>query len=696
MQNGFFGRVQFSLLAFLMTLFDNAANATTLTQALTAFRPPAIPLVVHDPYFSIWSTTDKLTDDWAKHWTGRNHAMGGLVRIDDKPYRIIGRHPENVPALEQTGRVVLPTRTIYTFSGGGIELTLTFMTPALPEDLEVLSRPVTYISWDVRSMDAKPHMVSVYFDCTLEATVNETYQEVLWTRSQAGPLTLMRAGTLDQPVLAKRGDDLRIDWGYLYLAYANDGNYQGYMGSSRPPREEFSRSGKLPTADDVRMPRAASDEWPALVCATQAARVEGESVRGHVMLAYDDLWSIEYLQRRLRPYWRRDGMDAPELLMTAAADYEKLEQRCAALDEKVLAEATAAGGEKYAALASLAFRQCLGAHKLAADFDGTPLHFSKENFSNGCIATVDVTYPASPFFLHFNPELLEAQIRPILEYARSSRWKFPFAPHDIGTYPLANGQVYGGGERTEQDQMPVEECGNMLIMAAALAREYGNVDFAQPFWGELKQWADYLREKGLDPENQLCTDDFAGHLAHNTNLSLKAILGIGCYATLCQLAAKQDEAVDYRKAAEEMAAAWVQNAADGDHYRLTFDRPNTWSQKYNLLWDKALGLNLFPEQVAQREIAYYLKQQNAYGLPLDSRKAYTKLDWIAWTACLAETDEARRQLLEPLYRFAHETPQRVPLSDWYETVDATRVGFTARSVVGGVFVPVYVDAQTLP
>lgn len=363
----------------------------------------------------------------------------------------------------------------------------------------------------------------------------------------------MRIGTQEQPVLARAGDNLRIDWGHLYVARPSRGAGEEVIAGDRAARDAFAATGDLPDRDDTRQPRPASQEWPVLAATFDFGTVGKEPESSHLLLAYDDLYSIEHMSRKLRPWWRRKGETAEGLLRKAERDYRELVRRCAAYDRRLMADLRAAGGDRYAELAALSFRQCLAAHKLVAGSNGTPLYFSKENFSNGCIATVDVTYPSSPFFLLFNPTLLKGQLIPILDYARSPRWRFPFAPHDLGTYPKANGQVYGGGERSEENQMPVEECGNMLIMVAALARVEGNARFAEQYWPVLTQWANYLREKGLDPENQLCTDDFAGHLAHNANLSLKAIEGIGGYAMLCEMLGKRDEAASYRKAAQQMA-----------------------------------------------------------------------------------------------------------------------------------------------
>jgi len=670
----------------LCLLAPTAAHAQQET-----FRPRAIPLVTHDPYFSVWSMSDRLTDEWPKHWTGTVNAMCGMIRIDAKPYRFMAPPQIKVPPMKQVSVEVLPTRTIYQLEEAGVYLTLTFTTPALLDDLDILSRPVTYVTFDVRSTDNKRHDVGLYFDCTGEWVVDKIDQQVVWRRSRVGGLHVLSIGSKDQAVLAKAGDNRRIDWGYLTLAVPPQGTSATFMASDLLARGGFVEMKALPDADDPRMPRPARDEWPVLACTFDLGKVEAEPISRHLLLAYDDGYSIEYFHQKLRPFWRRKGMEMPELLQLAERDYATLRQKCKAFDEAILADLTKVGGEHYARLCALAYRQCVAAHKLVADKDGTPLYFSKENFSNGCIATVDVTCPSCPFFLLFNTKLLAGQLIPILDYASMPRWRHAYAPHDLGTYPKANGQVYGGGETSDRNQMPVEECGNMLLMMAALAKTDGNADLARKYWPLLSQWANYLKAKGLDPENQLCTDDFAGHLAHNTNLSVKAIVALGGYALLCDMVGKKDEGKAFRKTAREMARQWVKMADDGEHFRLAFDRPGTWSQTYNLVWDKLLDLRLFPPEVARKAIAFYKTKQEKYGLPLDSRKAYAKLDWTVWTATLAESPDDFRVFIDPLYRFTNESPSRVPMTDWYWTHDGKQAGFQARSTVGGIYIKMLAD-----
>lgn len=654
----------------LLLLAPLAAQAADAPKPI---RPPSVPLVVHDPYFSIWSPADRLSDAQTVHWTGKAHALSSLAFIDGVGYRMMGTHFADVQAMPQVGLEVLPTRTSYRFEADGVEIRLSFLTPALPDDLDVLARPVTYITWDARSTDGANHAVQVQFNAGAELAVNTPDQAVTWGRVEVPGLDVLRVGSVAQDVLGKRGDDLRIDWGHAYLAVPADAKADVKFESTAPKDGEIALNAPPMTA-----------RW-------DLGQVGEKAVSRLAMLAYDDEYSILYFDEPLRPYWRRNGLDAAGLLQAAARDYPRLVERCRTFDAELMADLEKVGGAGYAQLAALAYRQSLGACKLVADAKGQPLLFSKENFSNGCIGTVDVFYPQAPLLLLVSPALMKATVVPVLEYAVSPRWKFPFAPHDLGQYPHATGQVYGGGERTEENQMPVEETANMILLVAALAKAEGNLTFAEPYWPLLVKWADYLRDKGFDPENQLCTDDFAGHLAHNVNLSAKAIVALGAFAEMAKQKGDKPTAEAYRKLAEDFAARWVKEAADGDHYRLAFDRPGTWSQKYNLVWDRILGLNLFPADVIRKEMDFYRKSQNTYGLPLDNRSDYTKLDWIVWTATITGDRADFEALVAPIVRFLNETPDRVPMTDWYFTTSGKQRGFQARPVVGGVFIPLLGD-----
>jgi hypothetical protein len=675
--------------AFLVAAL--AAPISSHSETVATLRPPAVPLVACDPYFSIWSPADKLTDTNTTHWTGKPQRLTSLIRIDGNAYRVMGVNPAALPALPQTSVEVLPTRTIYTFAGNGVQLTMTFMTGDLPDSIDLLSRPVTYVTYECSATDGKEHKVETSFDAGSELTVNTPDEKVVWSAEKIPGLAALKVGSEEQPVLAKKGDDVRINWGYFYIAASAEQKPEAVQAQGEAVRAAFTSQGSLAHVASLSGESCAASNASVSAIAFQFGSVGAKPVSHWLVLAYDDLYSIQYMRKNLRPYWRRNGWQAADLLAASVKDYASLKKRCEAFDAELMADLTKAGGEEYAKLAALAYRQCFAAGKFVADDNGQPLQFCKENHSNGCIGTSDVFYPMSPQFLLFGPSVAKSFIVPFMNYAASSRWTFPFAPHDLGTYPQANGQVYGGGERNERDQMPVEESGNLLLLFGAVGKMEGNAEFANLYWPQLEKWAAYLKAKGFDPENQLCTDDFAGHLAHNVNLSAKAICALGAFAQLCEMRGDKAEAEEYSKLAHEFAQRWVKEAAECDHYRLAFDSPGTWSQKYNLIWDGILGLNLFPADVARKEMDYYKKIQNKYGLPLDNRKAYTKLDWITWTATLTQNRDDFEALIDPIFKFLNETPDRAPMGDWYGTKNAKKEGFTARPVVGGVFAEMLYD-----
>ncbi|MAZ28252.1 MAG: glutaminase [Cytophagaceae bacterium] len=821
----------------LLIFFTSCKSQNSETQQETKreiagsahLRAPAYPLVTHNPNFSIWSMTDKLNEQPTKHWTGKDQSLLGIVKVDDKFYRFMGkdskiyesvlptsdedtytvayseqeptgkwtttdyddsswkkgeapfsdnetlaktvwrsnnlyfrrsfdlantdyeklylklRHDDNVTVFlngdkiydvngwddsfkfipikdavkgklkptgnvlavhirntaggqwldaglateakvdnattieeaEQTSVQVSANETQYSFTCGGIDLTATFTSPLLIEDLKVYARPVTYLDVQATSNDETTHEVKVYLGASSGIATNMPTQAVEAVQYEKNGLATQRVGTTAQPVLEKKGDDLRIDWGYFYISSPVENTTQFITGAKEAIASftsgQMSPSSSLPQKN--------------LMLNTVADLGEVSGPKDQLfLLGYDEEEAINYFGTSLKPWHKKEAESFDQILANAYTEHDVIITKVKDFDQKLYDDALAAGGEKYADLCVLAYRQAIAAHTLVESPDGDILFLSKENNSNGSINTVDVTYPSAPLFLVYNPDLLKGMLNGIFYYSESGKWKKPFAAHDLGTYPIATGQTYG-------EDMPVEEAGNMIILTAAIAQQEGNADYAKEHWETLTIWADFLMQSGFDPANQLSTDDFAGHLARNANLSIKAIMAIASYGKLADMLGEKETADKYTAAAKDFAQKWVGLAKDGDHYELAFEQAGTWSQKYNMVWDDILDLNIFPDDITDTEIAYYLTKQNKYGLPLDSRKTYTKSDWIIWTATMAPAQEDFKAIVAPVWKFVDETPDRVPLSDWHETTDGHKVGFKARSVVGGYFIKMLKDQK---
>ena len=548
----------------------------------------------------------------------------------------------------------------------------------LIDDLDLLSTPVNYISYSVHAKDGKMHKMQFYLSATPQMAVNKPAQATVSSTVVRRGVEYLSTGTIDQPILASKGDGICIDWGYFYLSGLNG---VVSLNEEQAIKESFLTSGKLPSSKESIVCRKAS-KMPTLAYMHDFGTVENGS--SFALVGYDEILDIEYMYNRYKGYWARNGKTIFTAFNELARDYSSVMNRCRVLDKRIYDDGFAAGGKKYAEILSASYRHVIAAHKLFEDKDGNLLFFSKENNSNGCVNTVDLTYPEAPLFLVYNPDLQKAMMTSIFDYSLSGRWTKPFAAHDLGTYPIANGQVYGG-------DMPLEEAGNMLTLAAMLVKIDGNTSYIDKYWDIMREWTDYLVENGQDPSNQLCTDDFAGHWAHNCNLSVKAIMGVAGFAEMARVKGDQASADKYMKKAKEMAAKWEKDARDGDHYRLAFDRENTWSQKYNMVWDKLWKTNIFPNNAMQKEVKYYLTRQNQYGLPLDIRKDYTKSDWIMWSAAMADDMKTFQKFVDPLYDYINQTPSRVPISDWHDTKTSRMIGFKARSVIGGYWMRVLAE-----
>jgi hypothetical protein len=668
-------------------------------------RAACVPLLVQDPYTSVWSGSDAAAEGDTIHWSGKKQRIFVSVCIGGREYRLVGGsgcareagegEETRCQAMRQVLTDVTALSTSLEYESGEASVKLVFTTPLLAQDLTLLSRPCSYIDAQLRVKEKADLTEKPYLKVTVtpDLVSSEADAELIFPAGTTKEGRFISMGRADQHPLGGSGDNVTIDWGYVYLAAAG-----------RDCRLYTENNGRGITAE---IPFETED---------------GEEPRtsAHLVFACDDLLSVNYFGQWRRAYWTSVYPDILAAIDDAMRTREETLQRTAQLDRLIEEKAAEAIGPDYVYLCDLAYRQTIAAHKLVTDEEGNLLFLSKENDSNGCIGTVDVSYPSVPLFLWLNPELVKAMLRPVFFFADTGAWTFDFAPHDVGRYPYAWGQVYGLNKkpygqscywtsrdgavyppfyqyRGEDDlydltfQMPVEECGNMLIMTAAVCLAEKDAAFAVPYTGLLTGWKDYLLKYGADPSGQLCTDDFAGHLSHNTNLAVKAVMGIEAYSQICRLAGKKKEAEEAHRQAEAMASSWEKRAAAGGHTSLVFNRPDTWSLKYNMVWDLLFDSHLFTPQIIQDDIRYDLAMANPYGTPLDNRADYTKSDWILWVAAMSRDREERQQLISGVAAYLRETPSRFPFSDWYDTKSGAYCHFKGRSVQGGIFMPILAD-----
>ena len=662
---------------------------------------PSYPLFVKDPNFSIWSATEVLNDQDVETWFGEKKKIYGFLKTKGETYYFMGDGkkfaPFNVKKAEQIKLDVSAFATEYEFLCGKTTLKIRFVSPLPLTDLELLSMPVCYMEYEIIG-DGNAE-ISLFVNRNIAYNnVPETFDKrVRGIVVQMDGFESATFGLLRQMPLSPSADYGGADWGYYYLA-----------GQQAWVVDEQELCGYL--ANGYLSFVAEGDE--KYIGAINTGK------KGAILLGFDDRIAIEYYGDYRKGYYleKHTIFDAlTDMWKNRAACEEKLRS----FENDLLSRAKPYG-QSYINVLFASLRQSIAAHKLVTDKNGEILWLSKECGSNGCIATVDVSYPSMPLYLLYNPELVKGMMRPILEFALMPIWKYDFAPHDAGTYPVCGGQVYGISEEKNKYlarlheghlfstfkthypfyilpenfdlydfnmQMPVEECANMLIMFLAVYQKDKNIAFFADNKDLCEKWVQYLVKYGLKPGNQLCTDDFAGHLENNVNLAIKATVGIAAYAELLKQKGDGADGAKYRKIAEEFAAEITRFGEDKTHLPLTWDTGvETFSLKYNLAFDRVLGLGLFDKKIFDKEIECYLSKMEKYGTPLDHRKPFGKSDWITYVARLTDDIETQKKFIEPMNEFLKTSPDRVPFSDWYDVKEGKHYGFRARTTQGGCFI----------
>ncbi len=670
---------------------------------------PAYPLFVKDPYFSIWSPNEILNKENVIYWFGTEKKVYGILKIDGVPYEFMGNSGK-VDKMTQTGLNVTSFTTDYTFVQDDVKLSVSFVSPLPLDDMNTLSCPVCYMNYSIDCASDHKYEMALIVDEVICYNDDPRVKD----RGTVGGVFKLNGfesawfGLNKQAPLSTAEDCICADWGYWYVT-----GERAYIANEDGLKDFFENKEEIRYTTPYAQHTFFHRKQKYIIGVNTAKD-------GKLMLAFDDVTAGRYYGKYLYDYYYEGGKTIVDALEETFVKSVEIDKHLADLDNDLLEKAEKFGPE-YINILYASLRQSIGMHKLSKDPEGNILFMSREADSNSCIATVDVSYPSMPLYLLYNTEYVKGMMRPIFKFARMPIWTYDFAPHDGGTYPNCDGQVYGilmpndnryygnysgwsnGQYRTRpmpylypanfdafdfDKQMPVEECANMIIMAEACYAVDGDKQFLVENIDLLEKWVVYLEKYGLVPANQLCTDDFAGHLDKNINLAIKATVGIKCYAKICEaLGGRDAEVKKYSALATEFATKIEEFADKFKWCPITWDTDDsTFSMKYNLAFDKILKLGLFSKKFYEREMDAYVEKCNRYGVPLDSRKEYSKSDWLVWAASLTDSKEKRDILINALNNYLVETKSRIPFGDWYETVSGDHVEFVARTVQGGCFI----------
>lgn len=657
-------------------------------------RPPAAPLIVRSPYLSTWQRSTVSPGTWQTFWNGDTTAMAGIARIDGTSLVFAGDPSigDAGDALEQTHLTLTATRSVFRLQSRGVQIALEYLSPIEPGDLQRQSIPMAWVLVTARSIDGASHDVSLYLDVSGEWLSGDPSQQFTWApvsvAYSGGALQAWTMQLAEQQILTEI--DNRAQWGTTVLATPRISGLSYQSGPAGTVRRQFVDHGVLLDTDDTSYTSIGGDGHPSFGFALDLGQVGSQPQTRQFSLGQARTPLVRYLGTPLQPLWTRYFSDWRQMLGFFHADIAGARQRANTLDAKLSADARKAGGAKYEALCVLSLRQAYGATELAVGPDNTPWAFLKEISSSGDTSTVDVIFPASPVWIYLDPQYLSLLLRPIFGYPASGRWTARFAPHDLGPYPMASGYPHNGGEN-----MPVEESGNMIIMAAAYMRAAPGTTarvYLQAHYRSLKRWADYLVATLPDPGLQNQTDDFAGKIAHSVNLALKGIVAVAAMGQIAHACGEHADAVHFRNKARQFIAYWLKHAkAPGhSHLGLTYRRPGrrnrAWGTIYNAYPDALLGTGLVPDSVAAEQAAFYRTKTNRFGLPLQTPHRYGKTDWEMWLAAWLHRHRIGRELIEREYRYANTTRNRVPFCDLYSTISGDQLhGFQARPVQGGIF-----------
>ncbi|KAI0327103.1 DUF1793-domain-containing protein [Cubamyces sp. BRFM 1775] len=680
------------LVTWALSLLVPVLGAVTWTA--TPFNPASVPLAVRSPYLSAWlaqGSGTALNGAWPTFWTGSILGWAGYVKVDGVAYNWLG--DPAVPGTTSTKATqkslkFTSTQSVFVMTAGPVDLTITFLSPVEPTDMVNQSLPLSYYAVSAASNDGNTHSVQLYTDISAEWVTGDNSLTANWSTTTGNVLT-HQVQLASQTQFGEIGD--HIQQGSAYHSTLNTVGATWQTGQDTVVRAQFINNGKLANTQDTAF-RAVSDRWPVFAFAHDLGSVKAATAPVVFSVGHIRDPAIQYIianngrQNRSLFFWTRFSTVA-DAISTFLHDYANALVRANAFDAKVNSDATRISSD-YASVVALSVRQGFGATEITVSRTSSGgfntsdvLMFMKEISSDGNVNTVDVIFPAWPLFLYTNPTLGKQLLLPLFEYQATGQYPNKWSVHDMGaSYPKAIGHNDGNDE-----PMPVEESGNMLIMTLSYTQKSNDLSLIRTYFNLLDQWTQFLISDSLIPANQISTDDFAGSLANQTNLAIKGIVGIKAMAEIASLVGDTARSSNYSSIAASYVTQWQKfaTATDGTHLTLSYGDSSSWGLSYNMYADKLLKTNVFPSSVYDMQTNWYSSHANAFGVPLDTRHTYTKSDWQIWTAGLVTSTTVRDLFVSSVRKYAADGKSSQPLGDWYETLDGSVEGFRARPVVGG-------------
>ncbi|KAJ5584723.1 uncharacterized protein N7459_004523 [Penicillium hispanicum] len=663
-----------------ITLVTSSLVSTSNAITYSPVKPPSYPLAVRSPYLSAWlpgNDVASLASNNAQFWAGNDLVWSVLARVDDTTYNLFGVDSPNdgTESATVTDASYTSTHSIFTVTAGSREFTLDFFSPVSPKNYLRQSLPFSYLTVTLAAGDSTS--VQVYSD--IDSSWTGQSSDSSWSYSTNGSTSVFQIQAVGAAPYSQNSDGQALWGSAVYASRPSDSStLSTASGPRNSVRETFVTNGTL-TGDHADWTSGGVVGF-AHDLGTTASKSAVTFAVGHVREK-----SINFLGAAQTGYYRATYPETVAAVSYFLDDYDSANSESTTFDDLIQSTGASSYGSNYSDILALSVRQVYGGIELTIPNESLDTSetraFIKEISSDGNINTVDVIYATFPIFYILSPEYIKLLLTPVLEYTGSDDYSETYFVHDLGAnYPNATGHLSDG------ESMPIEESGNLIILAYAYQKASGNTDFTTTYASQLKTYAEYLYANGLYPASQLSLNDALGELANQTNLGVKAAVGLATYGKIADL-------TNYTTAGQDWGVKiWTDHLgtdADGTRFLIQYGT-TPWFLVFNHYADVLFGLDVFPDDAYNATADFYPTVRDTAGIPLDGSLGWGQTNWQAFVAATVSGD-ARDIFISDMHSYISNGLNSAPFSDryWVAASNGYSAGesysFRARPTLGSHF-----------